>query len=456
MTIDPSLRTFALETLGCKVNQYESGYFQEALLGAGLQEVPFREKADLYVVHSCAVTAKAAYQTRQLLRRAKKLNPEAFIVVAGCNAQLEPSRFAEEGLATHVLGTREKLNLLHWLQRQGRFHDPVVAVSDSRLYNPLAPLPVHRMLAGRARAFVKVQDGCDAFCSYCIVPYTRGKSRSLPAEDVKAQLAPLVEAGYREVVLTGIHLGQWGKDLEPSRSLTDLLEAVVPSNASFRLRLSSLEPMEWSRELLRWLEDRRECVCPHFHVPLQSGDARILARMRRPYTPDRYARLILELRARFPHAALGADVLAGFPGETEARFLNTLEWVRDLPLTYLHVFPFSPRPPTPAAAMKDRPDGVEVKRRTALLRELGRIKGRAFRESQVGRRVDVLVEGPRGPGWWKGVSENYLKVTFAAPGPLDAGSLVKVRLDGHAEDGLRGTAVAEPEGRPAANTLFER
>lgn len=425
--------TVAIETLGCKVNQYESSHLMEALQGAGYTLVPFDQRADAYIVHSCAVTAKASGQTRQLLRRARRSNPAAAVLVLGCNAQVEPERFVQEGLASHILGSREKFDLLNWLARPAGFDRPLVQVSDSRRYGPLAPLPVSRMLGDRARAFLKIQDGCNAFCSYCVVPQSRGRSRSLQAQSVLDEFARLAQAGYREVVLTGIHLGQWGHDLSPredlSRLLTLLRSSALPdrTNCPVRIRLSSLEPREWTPSLLSVLSTWPR-VCPHFHVPLQSGDRDVLQRMGRPYSPDAYEQTIRDLHRRFPHAAIGADVMVGFPGETERRFQHTFDLIERSPLTYLHVFPFSPRPGTAAAGWSDRITGTELKRRAKTLRELGERKRLAFEHRQCGRWSDVLVESNLDNGCWKGTSENYLPVRIRSETPLPIGEIVRVRL----------------------------
>jgi threonylcarbamoyladenosine tRNA methylthiotransferase MtaB len=419
-------RTFALETLGCKVNQYESSYLIEVLRDAGYEQVSFRDRADVYVVHSCAVTSKAGFQTRQLLRRAARANPQARIAAIGCDAQIETERLADERLATHILGTEEKYNLLHWLETPGSLSAPFCAAGDSRLLNECRLLPVNGMLSGRARAVLKVQDGCDAFCSYCIVPYTRGRSRSLPAAEVRAQMDRLLASGYREIVLTGIHLGQWGRDLNPPMSLAQLLQLLGQRSLPARMRLSSLESVEWSAELLETIR-MLPGVCPHFHIPLQSGDGEILERMHRPYTPGQYAEVIHALSRLFPQAALGADIMVGFPGETERHFQNTYELVRDLPLTYFHVFPFSPRPGTPAAEWPGCVAGAEMKRRALLLRELSAGKKRLFQERFLGEWLDVLVEGEERRNLWKGTSDNYLQVHFTANRPLLSGAVVRVR-----------------------------
>lgn len=428
----------ALETLGCKVNQYESAHLLSLLAGEGFRIVPFQETADLYVVHSCAVTARAAYQTRQLLRRARRRNPQAQIVVAGCGAQLEPDRFEAEGLATHILGNPEKHDLPEFLSQPASLARPLKAVSNPRLCSTLQALPVQGMGKGRSRAYLRIQDGCDAFCTYCVVPYTRGKSRSLHGEEVRRQMSRFVEAGFHEVVLTGIHLGCWGKDLQPASDLSSLIVSLTEGQEGWgRIRLSSLEPMEITPSLLSVLR-ANPSICSHFHVPLQHGDEAILARMRRPYSPGHYAEVLFELRRLFPRASIGADVMVGFPGETEREFQNTYSLIEVLPLTYLHVFPFSPRPGTPAAEWKDRPRGRDVQRRAKVLWGLGGRKKKAFSESFLGQKLQVLVETPLGGGWWQGTSDNYLKVRFYSPTPLAQGCLVWVSCERPEEDGLSG------------------
>ena len=435
--------TVALETLGCKVNQYESSYFRETLKGAGYRLVSFRDRADIYLVHGCAVTSRAAFQTRQLLRRAQRINSEAIIVAAGCQAQLEPERIAEERLATHILDNISKFDLASWLQVPGSLRHPLRASAGTRQFSTFRPLAITGMHSGRARAFLKVQDGCDAHCSYCVVPSLRGHSRSLPADEVHLQLDRFLNQGYQEVVLTGIHLGQWGKDLAPKQDLDALLTLLNQGPLPYRVRLSSLEPMEWSEPLIEHLA-HREWVCPHFHVPLQSGDESILTQMRRPYTPRQYTEVIRALRHLFPYAALGADVLAGFPGETEKQFARTYELIDQLPLTYLHAFPFSPRPGTAAASMPHRVPSQELKRRVHLLHDLSRQKNLAFQMGLLGQSVEVLAETQIEDGWWRGTSENYLRVAFPAPGALPQGFIARVKLLEITEKGLVGKPVAIP------------
>ncbi|MHC1727720.1 MAG: tRNA (N(6)-L-threonylcarbamoyladenosine(37)-C(2))-methylthiotransferase MtaB [Syntrophobacteraceae bacterium] len=420
--------TIAIETLGCKVNQYETSFFFELLKQAGCISVPFGQHADIYIVHSCAVTSKAGFQTRQLLRRARRNNPEAMVVAAGCYAQLEGDRLSREGLATHILGNPGKFNLLEWLLKPGSFSNPCRAEEGALpSCSGFEVLPVSRMHTGRTRAMLKIQDGCDSFCSYCIVPHVRGRSRSLPPERVLAQMEKLSDAGYEEIVLTGIHLGQWGKDLSTRRSLSELLSEMHSRRHPPRLRLSSLEPAEIDSGLIDLISSL-SWICPHFHVPLQSGDPVILERMHRPYTPQHYAEVISQIHAALPDAAIGADVLAGFPGETTEQFQNTLRLIESIPLSYLHVFPFSPRPGTPAAKFSGQIQGRELKRRAAILQELGRQKKSAFRQRFIGKRMEILIETERRPGLWEGLSTNYISVSVPAAEGVSPGKRVSVTM----------------------------
>jgi threonylcarbamoyladenosine tRNA methylthiotransferase MtaB len=433
-------KTVALETLGCKVNQYESSHMLEVLCQAGYESVSFRQKADVYVVNSCAVTAKATFQTRQLLRRAQRLRQDAAVIVAGCAAQVEPRRFVEESLATHILGSSEKYDVVRWLETPATFQQPCCVVGEPRQNGPFRIIPVHHMAAARTRAILKVQDGCDALCSYCIVPFSRGRSRSLPLREVRSQFLRFREAGYWEVVLSGIHLGQWGKDLQPAIRLAELVDSLQGDAPLPRLRFSSLETMEWHDGLLEGL-GRWRGICAHFHVPLQSGDEEILRRMHRPYGPKDFSEVILELRHLCPTASLGSDVMAGFPGESPAQFRNTLEFIEKMPLTYLHVFPYSPRPGTQAARWPGRITGTELKRRTQTLRDLSRHMRMRFHSQFLKKTLEVLVEGQeKGEnGWFQGTTDNYLKVRFSAPQRLTTGARIWVKIHEVSENGLSGT-----------------
>jgi threonylcarbamoyladenosine tRNA methylthiotransferase MtaB len=422
------MNTVALATLGCKVNQCESAYLEEKLTQADFLIRPFTAKADLYCINTCAVTSRAAMQSRQLVRRALRQNPDAEVVVMGCYAQIAAEEIAAIPGVTHLLGTTEKLSLVDYLARPERNQSPCVHIDNVRT----APVPQPLVFSGfshRTRAFLKVQDGCDAFCSYCIVPYARGRSRSINLEAVLGQVARFLDRGYQEIVLTGIHLGQWGLDFKPRQNLMDLLCSIVEHCPPPRLRLSSLEPGEITTELLD-LIGREPSLCPHLHIPLQSGDPTVLARMNRHYHPDSYRDLVLEATQRIPDLAVGADVLVGFPGETDACFQNSYRLIESLPIAYLHVFPYSPRPTTPAASMSAQVSPAVIRQRCGLLRELDRAKRLTFLRRFLGEMRQVLVENRRdeASSMQCGFTDNYIPVLVQASASLE-NQVVMTRLD---------------------------
>ncbi len=406
----------ALATLGCKVNQCESSYIQELLLNDGYNLVKFHEKADIYIVHGCTVTSRAAYETRQLVRRAHRSNPDAkSIVIMGCAAHSDGMELASKKLVTHVLGNKEKYNIVNILDEDATFERPFIGLSDPRKYSSIVPLQHSSMISDRSRAYLKIQDGCDAFCSYCIVPFVRGKSRSLPPKSVSFQLQHLLDASFQEVVLTGIHIGKWGNDLKPKQNLLSLLK-FLETNSSMppRLRLSSLEPTECDLELIAYLSNK-SWFCNHFHIPLQSGDDRVLKRMNRDYNSGIYEDIIWSIRKAFPDAAIGADVIVGFPEETEDEFKNTYNLIKKLPLTYLHVFPYSPRKWTRCYSYNGVPSKLIRKERASLLRSLGNEKKLLFLENHIGKSVEIILEVNLGTNIWKGTSRNYITVVTELP-----------------------------------------
>ncbi|QJA06184.1 tRNA (N(6)-L-threonylcarbamoyladenosine(37)-C(2))-methylthiotransferase MtaB [Thermosulfurimonas marina] len=414
--------TFAVITLGCKVNQVEGAFLEEALSARGLVRVELGERPEIVVVNTCAVTGKAAAEGRKLIRRARAARPR-LVVVTGCYAQVQPEEVQKAaGGEALVLGHQEKFAIPEILSHTGESLRGEIRVSPSEGFRKALPAPLRRF-PGHTRAFLRVQDGCSQRCAYCVVPLARGPSRSLPLPEVLQQARIFEEEGFQEVVVTGIHLGAWGRDLSPPATLVDLLRA-LEKVGSFRIRLSSLEVTEVTEDLLSWAATS-ERFCPHFHIPLQSGDDRVLAAMGRPYTGDFYLSVLREIRARFPKAALGADVLVGFPGEDEEAFSRTYRLIEESPLTYLHLFPYSPRPGTPAAT-RPRPSPEVVAERARALRELAAQKKRAFARSQEGQLLEVLVERKEGP-CWKGTSENYLTVLFSSPEDL-RGRIVPVRV----------------------------
>lgn len=443
--------SFRLLTFGCKVNQCDSvGLFQD-LTARGWKSAPPGVAPDLILVNTCTVTARADQQARQAVRRLAREYPGAAILVTGCYAQRAPEEVAALPGVRAVVGNREKAalaelinsvnpdsisvivsellgpgaNIIPWRGEGKGGGEPSLRIlvdSPSQEFHPWPTSP----FPGHTRPRLKIQDGCNHGCAYCIVPQVRGPSRSLARAEVMAALDKLAALGTREVVLTGVDLGQYGRDLEPPGDLAGLLRRLKSRPWPFRVRLSSLEPHEVTPELLE------ECAawenfCPHFHLPLQSGAAAVLRAMGRPYPPQDFRDLVREIHRRLPDAGLGLDVLVGFPGETVDDFEATWSLVEALPVTYLHVFPFSPRPGTPAAQLV-RLLGQEVRRRAQIMRELGRRKKRAFLESQVGQVREVLVEG-KDPeaGWLKGLSDNFLRVRL--PGAAEwRNRLIQVRM----------------------------
>ena len=422
------MRTVALATLGCKVNQCESAYLEEKLEQENFLIRSFREQADLYCINTCAVTSRAAMQSRQLIRRAVRLSPEAKVVVMGCYSQIAVEEIAAIPGVTHILGTTEKLTLLDYLSHSAESQSQCIHLGDVREAPAPTPL-VFSNFANRTRAFLKIQDGCDAFCSYCIVPYARGRSRSITLESILSQVRRFLDNGYQEIVLTGIHLGQWGPDLEPEQELSILLRSILHNCPPARLRLSSLEPGEISPDLLQMIADE-PALCPHLHIPLQSGDATILSRMNRHYHPDSYRDLVLEATHRIPDLAVGADVLVGFPGETDECFQNTYRLIEALPVAYLHVFPYSSRPNTPAANMREQVAAEVIRQRCKVLAELDKTKRLAFLQRFLGKIRPVLVENRRdeATGMLCGFSDNYLPVLVQADTGLE-NQVVMARLD---------------------------
>ncbi len=405
---------FQIITFGCKVNQFESAGMAEVLVNSGFEPAPAEVAPDLVVVNTCTVTVRADQQARQTVRRLARQHPGVRLWVTGCYAQRAPEELGGLPGVAKVFGNREKVGLAKILAPKRENPGLHIQVQDFAPQEPFQIWPVHSF-PEHTRAWLKIQDGCNHACSYCIVPTVRGPARSLPPAEVTASLEALASRGYQEVVLTGIDLGQYGQDLAPPGSLAGLLRTLAPRSWPFRVRLSSLEPQELTSELVEALAAFPN-LCPHFHLPLQSGAAPVLQAMARPYHPEHFRNLVLELHRRFPLAALGLDILVGFPGETGADFEATRVLVKSLPVAYLHVFPFSPRPGTTAQALKPLPS-QEVQRRARIMRDVGRIKKAAFYQANVGKVGEVLVEGPAAgrPGWLKGLSANYLRVLI--PGP---------------------------------------
>ena len=403
------MKTVAVSTLGCKVNQFESEGLMESLEERGYRIVPFGEKADITIINTCTVTHRADFQSRQMVRRARRANSSTLLIVTGCYAQVDPERISKIEGVNYLLGNQEKNRIPSFLPLMEKGELPKIQVDEIRREIPFANSPVHSF-HHHTRAFLKIQDGCDARCSYCIVPYARGGSRSLVPERVLEHLNDLKQRGYREVVLTGIHLGAYGLDLNPSVSLEKLLEQVEHKETPLRIRLSSIEPGDFSPGLIEFLS-RSNKICPHLHIPIQSGDDEILKKMNRNYDRFYLSDLIQDLSEKIPILAVGADLIVGFPGETAERFQKTFDLISSVPLAYLHVFPFSKREGTPAAQYSERVGEEEIKIRTKNLRALGKEKRKAFYQRFHHRELNVLIEErPRKEMGWRGLSRNYIPV----------------------------------------------
>ena len=396
---------FAITTLGCKVNQYDSAMIEARPGRLGLERCDFDEVADVYVVNTCTVTDRADAESLRIARRARRLNPNARVIMTGCLAQAHPAALNQIAVVDAIVGL-------------GRPHDlesavlcnPHDRVMVSNLRKEKAPIELGAVtLEGRTRAFLKVQEGCDQFCSFCIVPFSRGQSRSVEPRRILQAIDGLHDQGFKEVILTGVHLGGYGKDLDPAISLEALLEMIDERAPIGRIRLSSLDPEELSDRIIEIIATS-EKFCPHFHLPLQAGADDTLKRMRRRYSTDDFRERVARLTAAMPEVAIGTDLIAGFPGESESDFENYFRFVEDLPLAYFHVFPYSVRAGTTAAKMREQVDPKAIKQRAARLRELGETKRRSFAARFLRARLKVLLEEVLPTGALRGYSRNYLRV----------------------------------------------
>ncbi len=428
--------TVAFATLGCKTNQFESASMQESLRDAGYQIVPFDDGAELVIVNTCTVTSATDAQSRNLIRRARRLNDSCRVVVTGCYAQVDPDALHDLPGVSLVIGNEEKQRLLDFLMSDQ--DTTYVEVSDISQAESVCLAPL-TSFAGRSRAFVQIQNGCDAFCSYCIIPYARGASRSAHPDEILQQIVGLVESGYQEIVLTGIHIGGYGAGLLAPLTLNELVLRVEQETAVHRLRLGSIEPTELTDELLKSIASS-QVICPHFHIPLQAGDDDVLQRMGRTYNRDFFAGLVNKVRRTIPSAAICLDVITGFPGETDREFENTFNFISELPITDLHVFPYSKRSGTPAATLANQIPGNVSRERAGRLRHLAAEKHRIFAESFIGQELEVVVETGRKTGLLKGVSRNYLDIRFAGEASL-AGQCVTVKPAFWQDDTLRAELV---------------
>ena len=421
----------AFLTLGCKVNQYDSDAMRSLFLSRGYTTA--EKDADIYVINTCSVTSVGDKKSRQLIRRIRREHPGAIIAAAGCYAQLSPEEVAAAGCDV-VVGNQNRAHIVDYIEEAaaGRAGNHVVDIMRVAEFENLTVTPEGEE---KTRAFVKVQEGCDNYCTFCIIPYARGRLKSRRPEDAVAEVALLADKGYREIVLTGIHLGNYGVDLRDGTRLSSLVEALLAISGISRIRLGSIESVEVSDELIRILQTERR-VCRHLHLPIQSGSDAVLARMHRHYRLAEFKKLIGTLREKIPGLALTTDLIVGFPGETEALFAETLETLRELQFSGIHVFPYSPRTGTPAAGYPDQVSTAVKKERVHRVEELEKEIARVYRQTFLGKTVRVLAEEIRG-GRWEGLSDEYIRVTFDGPG-IEKGGLYDVYITALTEEGMEG------------------
>lgn len=428
-----SNRTIALTTLGCKVNQADSDEWLRQFSARGYEIVDFDSVADVYVVNTCTVTHVADRKSRQLLRQARRQNPAGLVVATGCYASVAPDEVARMVEVDLVIGDHDKPRLVDLVHEalEGDEEQPLEALAGAlRVFGP------------RHRAFVKVSDGCNKLCAFCIVPYARGRTRSVDPDLIVRRVRSLVASGYREVVLTAVHMGNYGQDLDPALTLRRLISRVLDETAVERLRISSIEPEDFDEGLLSLWSDRR--LCRHFHLALDSGCDATLRRMRRRYVSADYDRLIARIRAAIPDVAITTDVMVGFPGETDAEYMTSRQFVESQEFALIHVFPYSPRRRTIAAKLPDQVDHETKRRRTEDMLALAETSALRFRERFLGRTVSVLFECRSAPiegeQFWEGLTDNYLRVRTRCDADL-TNAIVDVQLDRATRDGVFGHVV---------------
>ena len=415
-------------TFGCKTNQYDSALVGQTLEQAGFTLTDNPDSADWVVVNTCAVTKRGEDKACQWVRRIGREHPEARIAVVGCSVEVSAGRFAELPGVSLLLGTEEKFRLGEVLaeheknrgKSQERLEPASGLVRKLDRYSQKAVLTAHR---DHARAFVKIQDGCNNRCTYCIVPFARGVSRSRPLEQVVAEVRALEARGHREVVLTGIHIGQYGLDLPEALTLTALVEKVLTETGEIRIRLSSVEVGEIDEQLVELLSSR-DRLCSHLHIPLQHGSKTVLTRMARKYSPAEFRGTVEKIAESLPGLGLGTDVIAGFPGETESEFNECRDFIDSLPFTYLHVFPFSPRPGTEAARLGNHLIKGEIRRRVKIMRELSNRKRESFLRSLAGKTLSVVHESELPSGVSVCRAGNYARVYHQGASPKQIFDLI--------------------------------
>jgi threonylcarbamoyladenosine tRNA methylthiotransferase MtaB len=416
-------KRIALQTLGCKLNYAETSMFAEQFTGRGFDIVDAHGPADIYVLNTCSVTERAARECRQVIRRMHRQSPLATIVVVGCYAQLEPAQIASIEGVDLILGSREKFSVIDYLDDLKKTQVPCVQVGCIDDANDFGPA-YSTTPASRTRAFLKIQDGCDYTCSYCTIPMARGESRSQDIPKTVLQADMLVRKGFREIVLTGVNVGDFGRKTDSS--LLRLLECLETVEGLERIRISSIEPNLLDDDLLGYIRESSK-ICHHFHIPMQSGHDEILRSMRRRYNVDEFIKLIGSIRRQMPDAGIGVDVIVGFPGESDEYFAETHSLLAELPVSYLHVFSFSERPRTHAVSLPGKVSPWVCTQRRNSLRTLAVKKKQNFYSAHIGQCVKVLVEETTRDGMMEGFTDNYIRVGVPANN-LYGNQILPIRL----------------------------
>lgn len=423
----------ALTTLGCKVNQFETEIMEGLFKKRNYETVSFADQADFYIINTCSVTHLGEKKSRQLIRRAQRLNPKAIIAVTGCYSQIAPEQIQAIDGVNVVIGTKERSKIVDLVERAAVEHNLITDVTDIMQAKEFEDIPLFDM-PGRTRAFLKIQEGCSNFCSYCIIPYARGPLRSRKLTSIKAEAEKLVEAGFKEIVLTGIHLGAYGRDFPENINLVDAARLVLTIPNLKRLRLGSLESIELSKDLFDLIcaDDR---FSPHLHLPLQAGQDDILQAMNRHYTTEEFGRLITYVEESVPGIAISTDIIVGFPGETDEMFEQGLVFAKSMNFAKMHVFPYSKRTGTPAATMKNQVPETVKKQRAHIMQKMADEKAAAFHEGFIGSDVSVLFEANH-DGIFDGLTGNYIRVYVNEF--VECGEIYQVHIEKTYRDGLWG------------------
>jgi threonylcarbamoyladenosine tRNA methylthiotransferase MtaB len=433
------MSTVAFQTLGCKVNSYDTEAIWNLFKKRGYTQVDFQDLADIYVINTCTVTDTGDKKSRQMIRRAIRRNPDATVVVTGCYAQMAPDEILEIPGVDLVIGTQHRDQIVDLAERVMEEKKPFKLVSSVRSQRDFEELDVPEFQE-HTRAFLKIQEGCNNFCTFCIIPYSRGFIRSRKAENVMAQAKKLIEAGYKEIVLTGIHTGGYGDDLD-GYALSDLLVDLEQIAGLQRIRISSIEASEIDDKMMDVLTRSRK-VCRHLHIPLQAGSNAVLDRMNRKYTVEEFAAKLVELRKALPDLAVTSDVIVGFPGESDDDFADTYNFIKEQGFADLHVFPYSKRKGTPAAKYADQVPEAVKEERVAKLIGLADEMQVTYSSKYVGQTLEVIPEDINGEGLLEGFSDNYIKIAFRG-NPDMIGHIAAVRLDEARADVSRGTFVEQ-------------